>query len=215
MKKLLIILCVFISFYGCRTVKKDWLELNYASKADIEMLQDKSTFLSESLKNEIRETLNKDFDEKLKQERISESTKEDETTTVKGTIEAEEGKEKTAEIGNTKIKSNGANISFETTTSKAISKEFESRYQQLEQKLLEESKKTERLQSQLNSLKSEIANLRSNQETEKTTKSKEKNSKGLTFGTILTLIIILVLAGLVWYYWKKISAFLGGLRVNF
>ncbi len=205
-------MCVFITFTGCRSVDKDWLKENYVSKAEATLIKTEALNETQRLNAATESNLNAKYEQFVQEVKQSENSNENETTKISGTIEAEEGKEKTAEIGDTKIKSNGATISFETTSTKEISKAFESRYQQLEQKLLEESKKTEQLQSQLNSLKSEIANLRSNQETEKTTKSKEKNSKGLTFGAVITILIILVIVGLVWYYWSKIKLFLGRFR---
>lgn len=190
MKKLLIISILFISLFGCRIVKKEYLEENYVEKTELKQLEQDIIYSNERLKTEISTSIALDYNEKIKQATEKTSSNESETTTVSGSIEAEEGKEKSVTVGNTTIKSNGANVSFETTNTKALSKEFESKYNELDQKysLLEQSKKL--LEIRLDSINTKLTDFEKNYNSEKTTKSKLVTKKQLAFGFVLLLIFI-------------------------
>ncbi|MGB0896870.1 MAG: hypothetical protein ACPGRW_06080 [Flavobacteriaceae bacterium] len=193
MKKYILILLVLSS---CRTAKKEWVKENFSEKATVKKYftaQD-STFKSEL--NEINETLTATFNERFN----STTTTKNESTTVSGTITAEDGKEKTATIGNTTITSNGANISFTTSSSKTM----ESKYVKLVQELQSEKQFSQKIQSELISLKSEFANFVSTYESEKTTKSKTVKKTGVQFGVWIIIAIVLILIVVIWYFRKSI-----------
>lgn len=207
MKKYIILLLVFISFFSCRTVKKEWVKENFTEKAttnEIRVVQD-STFKSEILKLET--SISKIEISVSKNETISETTTENETTNVSGSITAEDGKEKSVTIGGTTIKSNGANVTFETSSSKAFTKQFESQLQELETKFEQTSKELSDTKMTLSVLKSEFANFVSTYESEKTAKSKEVEKSGFGFGVWLIIIIAIILL-LAFLYFKSKTSFL-------
>lgn len=194
--KYLILCLVFISFCSCRVAKKSWVKETYAEKTEVTSLKESFANSKETLKTEISETLSLEFSEKLKQG----TTKESESTTVTGTIEAEDGKEKSVTIGGTTITSNGANISFETNSSKEIA----TQYKELSSQLATERNLTQELQTELISLKSEFADFRSTYESDKTTKTKDVTKRGGTFGVWIFGIIALVVIFLLWYFRKML-----------
>lgn len=188
---------LMLMLFSCRTAKKEWVKENFTEKAELQSIQDNLTYSTEEVKAEIRNSLISEFSEKLKQQAEKTTNNESETTTVKGSIIAEEGKEKSATVGNTTIKSNGANVTFETTSTKALSKEFETKYNQLNQKLEQELKYNKYMYTEINSLKSEIADLRSTYQSEKQAKTKETTKRGFTFWAVIIggLIVVLGVAG--------------------
>lgn len=188
--------------FSCGTVKKEWVKENFTSKEDLQSIQDNLTYSNEEVKKEIKESLIYDLTEKFKESSNKSSESENETTTIKGSITAEDGKEKSATVGNTTIKSNGANVTFETTNTKAMTKEFESKYNELNKKLDQEQNYSEYLHTEINSLKSEIANLRSSYESEKTAKTKEVVKSGFSFGFIIIGVFVIII-GLVILYFRK------------
>lgn len=204
MKHISIILILFCTLFSCRTVKKEWVQEHFAEKSELSQLAQKTQETQKTLKSEISEALILEFSQKLKQETSSSTSQENESTSVSGTIVAEEGKEKSATIGNTTIVSNGANISFQTTNSSSITKAFESKYQELESKYQEAQQTISTLQSQYNSLKSEFANFRSTYESEKNSSSRTVTKSGWSFKTWLILIAIILVIAAVLYFKKKI-----------
>ena len=190
---------ILLMFFSCRTAKKTWVEENFTSKQEIQSIQDNLTYSNEEVKSEIKNSLILDFTEKLKLATEKTTNNETETTTTQIDIIAENGVEKKATAGNTTVTSIGANVSVQTTSSKSLSKEFESKYQELSQKLDKEQKYNEYLYSEINSLKSEIANLRSTYQSEKQAKSKETKKTGFTFWAVLIggLIVVFGVAGYV------------------
>lgn len=190
---------ILLMFFSCRTAKKTWVEENFTSKHEIQSIQDNLTYSNEEVKSEIKNSLILDFTEKLKLATEKTTNNETETTTTKIDIIAENGVEKKATAGNTTVTSNGANVSVQTTSSKALSKEFESKYNELSQKLDREQKYNEYLYTEINSLKSEIANLKSTYQSEKQAKTKETTKRGFTFWAVLIggLIVVLGVAGYV------------------
>lgn len=205
MKKYIIISLVFISLSSCRTVKKEWVKENFTEKAttqQIRVAQD-SVFRSEIQKIETSVSQLETSVSKIETSKTSES--ETENTNVSGTIEAEDGKEKSVTIGNTTIKSNGANVSFSTSNTKTLTKEFERQLQEITQQLEFERTFNQTLQTEINSLKSEFANFTSTYESEKTTKTKEVTKRNFTLTTWLIIIGVLVLLYFIYRFRKKLK----------
>ncbi len=205
MKKYIILLVVFISLLGCRVAKKEWVKENYTEKSttrEIRVVQD-SVIKSELFK--IKTSVSKLETSVSKSTTTNGSTSENESTTVSGTITAEDGKEKSVTIGGTIIKSDGANVTFETTSSKAISKEFQENLQEISKELQEKSVQLQEVQTELISLKSEFSNFKLTYESEKTIKTNTVKKTGFQFGVwiIAGIVVIVILA--VWYFRKSIS----------
>lgn len=190
------ILYVFImlSLFSCKTAKKTWVEENFTSKDVFNTVQE----TTENFINTEVSTLRKDFTVKYSEFLQKEATKNNEATTVKGTITAEDGKEKSVNVGTTKIVSNGANISFEIASTKEQLKETETKQTEILEQLSQVEIKLQQTQNELNSLKSEFANYTSNQKTT----TKETNKRGFTFGVILIGIVLLVVF-LVYRYFNR------------
>lgn len=201
MKKLLIISTLFILLISCRTAKKEWVKENYAEKSELTQLEQNISNLSNSLKNEISETLILDFTEKLKQATESSSENENETTIVSGSVEAEEGKEKTATIGDTKISTNGFNISFEIEKNREIKKEFESYRADNEIFKRETLDRIESLVSDIKEKNLKITQLENDIKTIAESRSKEVKKSG--FGTWIYLIGFLVVILAIGYFYVK------------
>lgn len=207
MKKYIIILLMFsLAFLcsSCRVAKKEWVKENFTEKAttqEIRVVQD-STFKSEISKIETSIHKIETFVSKIETFKTSEN--ETESTTVSGSITAEDGKEKSVSIGGTTIKSHGANVTFETTTSKAISKEFQESFQQISKELQEKSVKLQEVQTELNSLKSEFSNFVSTYQSEKNAKTKEVKKTGFQFGVWIIVAIAIIITIFIWYFRKSI-----------
>ena len=205
MKKHLILSLVFISLFSCRTVKKEWVKENFTEKAttqEIRLVQD-SVFKSEI--SRIETHISKIETSVSKNETTLESSSENSTTTVSGTIEAEDGKEKSVTAGDLTITTNGANVSFQTTSSKSLSKEFESKYQELTTLLQEEMQFTQLLQSELNSVKKENTFVKSEIERLETLFSKQTTKRNFTFGTWLIIAVIIIALFGLYRFRKKLN----------
>lgn len=202
MKKLIIILLILCS--SCRVAKKDWLKETFAEKATVKksLTVRDSMFRSEISK--IETSVSKIENSISKIETSSGSTSENESTTVSGSITAEDGKEKTATVGNTTITSNGANISFTTTTSKEISKAFEIKYQEQQTQLQLQKQTISSLRSQLTSLKTEFANFVSTYESEKNNKTKTVKKTGFQAGVWIIVAVVVIVLIVLWYFRKSI-----------
>lgn len=204
MKKHLIISLVLISLFSCRVAKKAWVKETYAEKSIVA----KNAITHDSIiKTEIRKigtSVSKlgTYISNIETSRSLET--ESENTTVSGTIEAEDGKEKFVTFGNTKITSNGANVSFETTNARYISKEFQAKFQEISSELQLEKSKTESLQIAINSLKSEFSTFKSNIKSKTNTKIKTVKKTGFQFGVWLIAIIAIMIIILVRYFRKSI-----------
>jgi len=203
MKKAIYIVIV-ISLFSCRVAKKEWVQDNFTEKATINkslIVQD-SVFKSEILKIETSVSELETSVSNIETSSASEASNE--STTVSGSIKAEDGKEKSVTIGNTTIKSNGANVSFETTSSKSLTKEFETKYQELNKILQSEKEFNQSLESELTSLKSEFSNFKSTYESEKTSKTKTVTKRGSTFSVWLMIILVLIGTAIFWWFRKRI-----------
>ena len=202
MKKLLFIIAVWILLFAtsCRSVKKQWVKENLTEKVE---LQEAKETQSQTLKNEVEKIENKitNLKKSLSETQTTkETSEENENTTIEGTLTAEDGKEKSIQIGNTTIKSNGANVTFKTNSSKSTSKEFTSQIERLESQIISIESNYRNLQSDVNTLTKENTDLKRQIEQVKTTKQKDVNKSGFSFGFYLWLVIILALVAVVWYF---------------
>lgn len=204
MKAFLVFVITMLLLSGCVTKKKLKESQELQSTYILDQTEVKFTNSVQKLESNVTEKLNKVFDEKLKEVKESTTTNENESTTISGSITAEDGKEKTATIGNTTIKSNGANVTFKTTSTKYINKQLESINKELTQTITEYKESLKTIKNEFNekieTQNKVIAELKA--ELEKVTKETDK--KGLSFGSRLTMAIIIILAILFLIYRSKI-----------
>lgn len=191
-------------FCSCRVAKKDWVKENYSERSEIEQLIQASEQTTKTEISKLETSVSKIETSISNSETSSTSETESQTTTVTGTITAEEGKEKSVTIGGTTIKSHGANVTFETTSSKAISKEFQESFQQISKELQEKSVKLQEVQTELISLKSEFASFVSTYQSEKNAKTKEVKKTGFQFGVWILIAVVLIVLVFIWYFRKSI-----------
>jgi predicted nuclease with TOPRIM domain len=206
----IVLICLFLLVLlstSCRIAKKEWVKENFTEKEIINnTLKAKDSTTSIKVLD-IYKKLSELETSIASSQTTSTSQSENETTTISGSLTAEAGKEKTVTIGNTTITSNGANVSFETVNTKALSKAFESKYQELTAKLQVLNEINEKQETQINSLKSEINNLKSNYTSLKNNQIKNVSKTGGTLGfTSIALIIILAITAFLFF--KKQIPFL-------
>lgn len=197
MKKTILIVLLFASLLSCRTAKKEWVKENFASNS--ELLRVKDSF-SEEISNQedsLIETMNSKYNEILEQKSSHESDSETEDSTITGTIIAEEGKEKSVSYGGTTINSNGATIQFTTKISKAISKEYSSKFQELNSQLDQERQSIRVLETELTFLKKELETLQTQQINNREAKTRDVKSNGFQVGTWIWLLVVVVVIVLI------------------
>lgn len=187
---------------SCRTVKKDWLKENYVEKTELKKLEQSINSSNETSAVVEDFVKRKELTELIESLSKKTNTHETENTIVSGNIEAEAGKEKSVTVGGTKIISNGANVSFETTNTKALSKEFETKYQELYTKEQKNSELIQNIYTKLQSSENQIQLLESKIESLKNTETKEVKKKGFQLWVIVLIGIVLLL-GAFWWLRKK------------
>jgi len=209
MKKTILLSLFLLALFsqGCRVAKKDWVKENFSQKTETNQTKQTLEQSLETLKREMSETINQKVTSLSQSTSESTTTNESETTTVTGTLTAEDGKEKSVTVGGTTITSNGANISFETSSSKKLIKEYQSEIQALTSELSDIRTENVQMSQELNSLKSEFALFRSTYTSDKETQSKTVKKTGFKFGFWVVLIIVLIVVGMLRYFRKQISFF--------
>lgn len=204
MKKYLILLVVFITVSSCRVTQIGKEKESFVSRHDVEQLIEASQKTIKTELQTIENTVSKLETAISKTESASTTEASNETTNVSGSIIAEDGKEKSATIGNTTITSNGANISFSTTTTKDVTKAFQSIIHEQRQELQQQSKTIISLQSELTSLKKEFATFISNYESDKATRAKTVKKTGFQAGVWIIVAIVVIVLIVLWYFRKSI-----------
>ena len=200
MKKYLILSIVFISLFSCRIAKKQWVKENYAEKSVIEESLTTQNTLQKNELSKITQEIITNFTQKLQEQKSKVS--ESESTDVSGTITAEDGKQKYVTIGNTTIKSDGANVTFKTSSN--ISKEFESRYKELEENDKKQSIHISTLERRLDSVIINQKQMKVEQDIIKTNQTKSVKKSGLSFGSWFILIIVAIVLVAIWFFRKSI-----------
>jgi len=201
MKHKIILILVVLLFSSCRVAKKNWVKENFTEKATVKKsLTLQSNALINRIEN-LQETLTAKYDELSKESSKETRTEENESTTVTGNITAEEGKEKSVTIGATTIKSDGANVSFQTNFSKSVSKEFLEKMSALSNEINTQSNKIIELNKLVEAQSRRLSELESNKEIKKNTSSKDVTKRGFSFGA--WLIGLLIFSGLILFFFLK------------
>lgn len=175
--------------FSCRTAKKSWVEENFTSQEDFNKVQETTENYINSENKKLSQSFTAKYSEFLEKFSNKETTIENENTSIKIDIEAEEGKEKSATVGNTKVTSNGAKISVETLYNKAFSKDFEN--------YKNESKKTDEqlfeenllLENRIEKFYKENITLREEIKQIKESQSRTVTKKQLGLGIVILVVI--------------------------
>lgn len=205
MKKILIV-SVLLIFCSCRTAKKEWVKENYSSKEELVTLGNKISTVTSNQISSMQKTLLNEINEKRFFLNENFDKKENENTTVTGTIKAEEGIEKTAQVGNTLIKSNGSEIQFKIQIEKELSETIKSYEESLESYKSESEKQISILQSSLAEERNARIELQREFESYKESKSREVTKKGFTLSATVIFIgigLFLLIIVAVYYYVKN------------
>ncbi|PSG90870.1 hypothetical protein [Aurantibacter aestuarii] len=189
-----ITLSALLLLCSCKTVKKDWLQENYYTKETVNTNETKQNeaFLNELTK--IENSIKKYEASTNQQATTTEKTDETENTTIDGSITAEFGKEKFVQVGNTLIKTNGANVNFQTSNVKTYSKELETKISFFESQLEITRKQTEAIEVKLKALETQNKQFKTVLEQQKNSKSKTTKKSGSPFLTKTLIILIVVFA---------------------
>lgn len=194
---------LFFLITGCRTVKKEWVKENFAEKSELQTTQNIWTEFVQNSETNITESLKSFFDERIKSVKENTTSNENENTDISVNIKAEDGKEKSATVGNTTITSNGADITVKTSSTKVLSSQLETINKELTQTItkLETSLKTleNKFNEKIDAQNSVIEKLKS----ELNVKSKETKKTGMSFWFTFSLIILGILV-LLWFFGDKI-----------
>lgn len=202
MKKVFIILSSLV-FLGCKTAKVNWVKENFEEKAVVsqKIEAQKDSLLSEI--STIRDSLSVFQSQFLQQQTTSVSSSLDESTTISGSIIAEDGKEKSVTAGGIVIKSNGANVSFETTMTRRETIELQHKVESLTVQLNEAISKIEQNQLKTISNEKQLADFRSTYESDTRTKEKEVKKTGFQAGVWIIGALALIVIIALWYLNKK------------
>lgn len=203
MKKPILISLLLITLTGCRTVKKDWVKANYVEKSEINQLKQSVETFKQTINTSIDERIDSKYTSILNEMREAVKVDENETTTIIGSIESEEGKEKSAIIGNTTIKSNGSNITFESTLNKSFNKELETVNAKMEQTVEEYRNSLKTFENDFTSYKTETDRTIAELKAQLDQKNKTTNKKGFSF----TFIILAVVCVLIYIFRKRIFSY--------
>lgn len=204
MKKQHVIIVFILLLKGCRSVKKEWVKENFSLISDTEKNNQVQDSVFSSKISKIETNISKIETSVSKSQTSSEATKENETTKVVGSITAEDGKTKSVTIGGTTIKSDGANVTFETSSSKEFTQLFESKFEELQHQLLQEQTTNKFLREEFNQLRRDSEKIKTDLLQLKESKLKEVTKKGGSFGLWLFFIILALVIALFWYFRKSI-----------
>lgn len=189
----IIFIFMILSLFGCRTVEKAKSNEQFASKNDLSQLDQKWTSSISYVETKIKESLILDISEKLKQYKESSSTNENESSVISGKATAEEGKEKTFNVGNTTIKTNGFEIAFEINTLKQQNSSYESQIKETNKEVSSlktalETYETKRIE-EVNALTKRVEVL----ESEKSTQTRTVSKRTIAFWFIVVCAVSFVL----------------------
>lgn len=189
------ILYVFLmlSVFSCRTVEKAKTNEQFVSKQDLSQLDQKWSAYLQTFKKDVKETSLATVKDYLKVQKESTSTNENESSVISGTATAEEGKEKTFTAGNTTIKTNGFDISFEINTLKQLNQSYESQIQETNKLLIEERNARISSETSLKQENKELLKRLEVLESEQSTQTKTVSKRTIAFWFIVVCAVSFVL----------------------
>lgn len=134
-KSKILFIAVILSLTNCAS--KNFVKTKINKKIEVDSIAISKLTIKQNKLFKVTDSLLVTLREVTREVNSKELENENKTTTIEGTIEAEEGKEKTFISDDLKITTNGAKVSFKSVNSKTRVKEFESRFKSVETELRE------------------------------------------------------------------------------
>ena len=188
------LLLLLLTITGCRSVNKEWMSNNFASKNEVNDLRVANNLSKSNLNNKIQEIEREKNFEIIEESRKKTTSQEEQKTEVTGQIKGESGVTKQVTIGNTIISSNGATVNFKTNSKTSFSKEDEQRYTAITKELERYSEVSTKLQLEVMDIRSYVQKLEQVVNQSHSVEVKEVKSKGLPIGVVIALIVVGVVA---------------------
>lgn len=193
MKTIIKISLLFFILTSCVSKKKLKESQDLQSTYILDQTEKKWTNSVQNIKSELSESILSQFNETIKSFKESSSSNENETTDVTVNITAEDGKEKSATVGNTTVTSNGADVIVKTSSTKAINKQIETLNSEWSQKYNLLEKSLINVTNELNEFKNYQLNINEDLKSKLNVKTEETDKKGLSFWVIMIALILAVL----------------------
>lgn len=192
MKTIIKISLLFFILTSCVSKKKLKESQDLQSTYILDQTEKKWTNSVQNIKSELSESILSQFNETIKSFKESSSSNENETTDVTVNITAEDGKEKSATVGNTTVTSNGADVTVKTSSTKAINKQIETLNSEWSQKYNLLEKSLINVTNELNEFKNYQLNINEDLKSKLNVKTEETDKKGLSFWVIMIALILAV-----------------------
>ena len=204
MRKTVILLVLSLSLFSCRSVKKQFEELKAQTDYKTDSIAKELSIFKQTAKQEVFRDVFTEVGKTLKSqnEKINESNSK--ITTIRGEIRAEEGKIKQAEANGLKIRSNGANITFETIVNNKESKEIQANITNMQERVKAQEIIISSLQSQIDKYDQKIAKINTEIETLRDIKTKNVTKKNITFYAWVIIGVLILFA----VFYKRIKGYL-------
>lgn len=183
---------LMITMFSCKTVNKVKTHEYFASKNDLSQLDQKWSTHLQNFKTDVKESSLATVKDYLTVQKESNSTNENESSVISGTITPGE-KEKSVSIGGTTIKSDGVNVKFEIKNTKAKLQESLTQISELNQTIEKERNARISLENDFNEYKKHQSKVIDELKQEKSTQTKTVSKKGFTFWAIVICAIAIVL----------------------
>jgi hypothetical protein len=189
-KSTCIVVIVLLLCTSCRVAKKDWVKENFTEIATTQKIRAVQNDSVDKRINQLSKTVTSQLESFKENASRTKSLNETQSTNVEGSIIAEDGKEKSVTVGTTTIKSNGANVTFSTNTSKSLNSEYKETFEALSRQLKTEQDYRELIQNEVNSLKTQSSAIKKQLQQLTDARSKSVVKRGFSFGAWLWFLII-------------------------
>lgn len=182
---------LMITIFSCKTVNKVKTHEDFASKNDLSQLDQKWSNYLQTFTKDVKETTESAVNAYFIAEKESNSTNENESSVISGTITPGE-KEKSVSIGGTTIKSDGVNVTFEIKSTKAKLQESLTQISELNQTIEKERNARISLENDFKEYKKQQSKVIDELKQEKSTQTKTVSKKGFTFWAIVICALVCV-----------------------
>lgn len=194
---------LFLSFTSCVTKKKLKESQELTTTHILDVTDIRIGNLKNTLKGEISESVSQEVTKKFKEQKETISNDENESVEVIGTLPAGEG-ETSVTVGNTTIKNNGGNVSFDIKSSKQLSSQLETINKELVQRYNLVESTLISVVNEFNEFKTAQLKINEDLKSELDIKTKETDKKGLSFWLVIIAIVSAILFIAIKYFKVKL-----------